>query len=177
MKYIKKFNEEFTFDIAPIEFTKSGDDEYVDYRFNCEGYDWLVSFSFNKEKNKWGRDYDIDEESSSIDGFKQVNKNPINIISGVTYITKMFIEEYSPDCISIYHLNMDKEKCRIGSMNKRSKINYSFLTKHINGYNLSYYSVLFGFDSFSNGTIALICKNGKEEEYQLNSKMHIRISI
>ena len=171
MKYIKAFNEELSLDLMPIEFTKSVTGDEVRYRFHCEDFDWYVLFTWSSKSEKWSRDYDVERKHyvaanvSSYGDFMEVKKNPLKIASAVTYITQKFIEEYSPECIYIIHINMKRETCSITSMNKRAKLNYAFLSKYIKGYTFSYYALTFRDSLESGGTTAVICKNGKEEKY------------
>lgn len=184
IKYLRLF-EELNFGLTPINFTKKVDSDRVEYFFNFEGFDWHVIFNHIGKSNKWTRDYDVDSKNykSSFDyssGFIQVGKNALKIISIISYITKKFIEEYSPECITIWHMNMKGEKCLISNMNKRSKINFNFLSKNITGYTFNYYSGIGYNKESSNSTFAVICKKGFEEKYLdffNNSNNHKKIYI
>lgn len=189
MKYIKSFNEELTFDLPQVEFTKKVDGNEVKYSFNCEDYDWYVLFTWSENGQKWTRDYDVEKKHyvvANIDSqmnFMQVAKNPLKIVSAVTYITQKFIEEYSPECITILHINMKSEKCTITQMNKRSRLNFTFLAKYIKGYTFHYYAFAFSdskdvVSNRSSGTLAVICRQGNEAKYLEffdKSNNHVRI--
>lgn len=169
MKYLKHFNEELSIDLQPIEYTKTQEFNKVKYNFSLEGYNWYVTFS-SSDNNKWTRDYDVveqhyDDAKLSRSNFMQVGKNPLKIISAVTYITKQFIEDYSPKCITILHINMNDEYCTINKMNKRSVLNYRFLSKYIKGYSFNYYGLTYHNSERSSATTCVICKDGFKEEF------------
>lgn len=170
MKYIKKFNEELSIDLTPIDFTKEKNGDVVKYKFTLDDFDWEVIFTWNERGKKWSRDYDVAKKhyvaaNVSSDNFMQVGKSPLKIASAVTYITQKFIEEYSPKCISILHINMANEYCLITKMNKRSRLNFTFLSKYIKGYSFNYYAIKYRDSKESGGTVAVICKEGFEDEY------------
>lgn len=185
MKYLRRFNEELTMDLIPIEYEKNVNGNDVKYSFSCEGFSWSIIFDYSEKTKIWSRNYDVDKRHYVAAGigdyeFIQVSKNPLKIISAVTYITKKFIEEYSPECLNIFHINMKGEKSKIGKLNKRAKLNYSFLSKHINGYEFTYYSSKFLSDNLSSATVAVICKEGtleKNTEFFETSKHHIKARI
>lgn len=171
MKYLKPFNEELSLDLQPVEYKKTQDGDEIKYHFHLENYDWYVLFTWSERGQKWSRDYDVAKKHyvaanlPQQSNFMQVSKNPLKIASAVTYITQKFIEEYSPKCITIFHINMNGEDCPIDKMNKRSRLNYTFLSKYISGYSLNYYALTWCDSKQSGGTIAVICKDGFEEEF------------
>lgn len=190
MKYIKRFNEELSIDLVPVIYEKIIKDNDVKYLFNCEGLSWSVIFDYSEKSKHWSRNYDADKKhyvESGIDDYEfiQVSKNPLKIASAVTYITNEFIKEYSPNCLKIFHINMKDENCKIGNMNKRSKINYLYLSKHIVGYEFTYYSLtpfsrLDEESTKSSATIALICKEGETNEHNqhfISDKNYKKVNI
>jgi hypothetical protein len=146
MKYLKLFEE---FNIPDID--KRVKTDKVKYDFDFYGNLMFVTF-YKTNDNVYERTYGKAKGES----YSMMNKNPFELLTIITYITKMFIEEYNPDCIQILHINKQGEKISTEDINARAKLNKRFLSK-IPNYVLDYYS-LPNIDNYSDLTIVQLRK-------------------
>jgi hypothetical protein len=133
MLFLKCF-EHFTEKEVEIKLVINKLDNKI-YNLVIDDIIYYVEFSLY-ENNIWLREYDTKKGE-----LEQVNKNPFNIVSGITQVTKDFIKNNNPNALFIPHIPMNNENQYKPQLNKRAKINYNYL-KGIVGYKLEYYNEL-----------------------------------
>jgi hypothetical protein len=142
MLFLKCF-EHFTEKEVDFKLVINKPDNKI-YNLAIDDIIYYVEFSLY-EKNIWLREYDTKKGE-----LEQVNKNPFNIVSGITQVTKDFIKNNNPNAIFIQHIPMNNENQYKPQLNKRAKINYNYL-KNISGYKLEYYNQL------TSGQLTTVC--------------------
>lgn len=156
MRYLKYF-EEIELTNRNKSFNKISDNSY---EFTTDELTYKVDFipSFTKKyKSCWSRQYDL--KTNREIGFHQSNKNPYNILSTVTEITKDFLKEKDVEVLIIMHTLMENENCPIDKLNKRAKINYQYL-KAIDEYQIKYFNQASYSGSVSVCTNCIMFKSG-----------------
>lgn len=103
MIYLKYF-EELELTNRKIQYEKIND---TVYQFTTDELIYQVAFTpslTKKYKSCWERGYDL-LHNQDID-YYQANKNPYNILSTVTEITKNFLQEKNVEVLIVLHMLM-----------------------------------------------------------------------
>lgn len=153
MKYIKLF-ELFEIGGNPFILIQDGTSIKI-YTTNIDSIEYYITFD-QRGKNIWFLEY------TSLSGYKQVNKNPYKILSGITCIVNDFINNNNPDIILTSPMYMNNENFIKGKLNKRGRM-FSQYFKHINGYKLVFLQ-----ENSLRKLMGLLIKNGVDEQEYFN---------
>jgi len=153
MSYIKTF-EELTFEPKVAKWQKEKTCFGYQYSFEIDERPMNVFFDQVLEE-RFPSMYEREFKSGSNFDLLAIGAN--KILSIVTAATYDFLTEYSPECVIIHHINVDREKTSVEKLNKRAKGSFNFL-KHIKKYCPEYNLRYFGQKYInSNGSIVTIC--------------------